>query len=324
MNRLVEAASRGLLLIALGVVFFLINFGILPWHFWLLAIDLWPLILILLGGALVLNRRIPFSAVLLFFLLALVGYALVFGDSSGQRSNVERGWPWHDRGAPFLAHSSGMRSLNVLLEQGVDRADLDLKLGGARFNIRSQGGAEEQQQLLTGEYAWQDSVLDIARQPQLQTLRSGDTVRVTFDGQKAWGMRSLDLNLSPLVRYDLAIDAGAIDGRLDLSELQVEHLKLNTGASKFDLIFGDNGTATEAQVNSGASNVTLEVPDSVGLRVHFSGVVSSTNFMGSGLVLANRDWVSPNYDQAKSKVDLTLSAAAGAVELRRPAAGAAH
>ena len=324
MKKLVDSVSRGLLLIALGVVFFLINFGILSWHFWAVAIDLWPLILILLGAGLLLSRRIPFSAILLVFLLALVGYSLVFGDAIGQRYDFDRDWRWNYNGGPFASHSSGTASLDTPLQQGVNRAALNLNLGGGRFNIQSMAGSEEENQLLTGQYEWQDSVFDNGREPGLQTSRSGDTMRVTFDGEKVRGRQSLNLNLSPKVRYDLDIDAGAIDGRIDLSQLRVENLKLNTGASKFDLIFGDNGLTTQAKVNSGASNVTLEVPESVGLRVHFSGVVSSTNFMGSGLLLDNKDWVSPNYDQAKSKVNLDISAAAGSVNLQRPAAGVTH
>lgn len=80
MKRTFDSISRGMLLISLGVVFFLLNYGKLSWNFWLNVIDLWPLILIFAGIGLLLSRRIPFSTILLIFLLSMVGYSLVMGD----------------------------------------------------------------------------------------------------------------------------------------------------------------------------------------------------------------------------------------------------
>ncbi|MDQ7095842.1 DUF5668 domain-containing protein [Desulfosporosinus sp. PR] len=80
MRREFDTLSRGLFLITLGLVFILINYGLLSWHFWLRVIDLWPLVLILAGIGLVFNRRIPFSAILLIFLLCMLVYSLAVGD----------------------------------------------------------------------------------------------------------------------------------------------------------------------------------------------------------------------------------------------------
>lgn len=80
MNRVFDNLSRGLLLITLGVIFFLLNYGFLSWRLWAHVIDLWPLILILAGIGLLLNRRIPLSTILLIFLLSMVGYSIIVGD----------------------------------------------------------------------------------------------------------------------------------------------------------------------------------------------------------------------------------------------------
>ncbi|HBV89112.1 DUF5668 domain-containing protein [Desulfosporosinus sp.] len=86
MRRISDSLSRGLLLIALGIIFFLLNYGYLSWGLWTHVIDLWPLILILAGIGLLFNQRIPISTVLLIFLLSMVVYSMVVGDkpSTGQ------------------------------------------------------------------------------------------------------------------------------------------------------------------------------------------------------------------------------------------------
>ncbi|MCO5387950.1 MAG: DUF5668 domain-containing protein [Desulfosporosinus sp.] len=80
MKRVFDSVSRGLLLITMGIIFFLLNYGFLSWNLWAHVLDLWPLILILAGIGLLFNRRIPLSAILLIFLLSMVGYSLVVGD----------------------------------------------------------------------------------------------------------------------------------------------------------------------------------------------------------------------------------------------------
>jgi len=89
MRKSFDSISRGLLLITIGVIFFLLNYDILSWNFWFHVSELWPLILILAGIGLLFSRRIPLSAVLLVFLLSMVGYSMVMGDkpSPGQMDN---------------------------------------------------------------------------------------------------------------------------------------------------------------------------------------------------------------------------------------------
>lgn len=80
MRKVFDNVTRGLFLITLGIVFFLLNYGFLSWRIWVHALDLWPLILVLAGIGLLFNRRIPLSMILLIFLLSMVGYSIVVGD----------------------------------------------------------------------------------------------------------------------------------------------------------------------------------------------------------------------------------------------------
>lgn len=315
MRKVFDSISRGLLLITIGVIFFLLNYDILSWSFWFHVADLWPLILILAGIGLLFSRRIPLSAVLLVFLLSIVGYSMVVGDKPlpGQMNNF------------FHARTTETKSINVPLPPDVKKARVNLNLGGAKVSVAALDSGVGEPQLLTGNY--QGLKQGYAGGPDglgLSTHQSGDTLNVTLSST-SFGRNSdninrsdLELNLSRKVHYDLDMSAGAINGTMDLSLLLVDNLKISTGASNFGLEFGDTGLATHGKIDSGASKLTLVIPENVGVTIRLNGVATSTNFMGSGLLLEDKNWVSPQYADAKTKIDLEISMAAGSVQLERP------
>lgn len=317
MRTVFASISRGLLLITIGVIFFLLNYDILSWSFWFHVADLWPLILILAGIGLLFSRRIPLSAVLLVFLLSMVGYSMVMGDKPlpGQMNN------------PFHAGATESKQINVPLPSDIKKARVNLKLGGAQVNVAALDSGVSESQLMTGNYQGKtDNSNQEVNKSGVTTQQSGDTLNATASfgtdmGNVNWGKSersNLELNLSRKVHYDLDMSAGAINGSMDLSRLLVDNLKISTGASNFRLEFGDTGIATHGKIDSGASKLTLVIPENVGVTIRLNGVATSTNFMGSGLLLNDKNWVSPQYADAKTKIDLEISLAAGSVQLERP------
>jgi hypothetical protein len=313
MKSVFNSVSRGLLFIILGVIFFLINFGILSWNFWVSVIDLWPLILILVGISLFFKKRLPFSLILLVFLIALAGYSLIFGERYAPWDSLRYKLP-HYSGSG-ITNSDNSMSTDASLTSDVTKAELKINLNGAIINIGSLDPLNSQSQLCQGSYTWKNM---FGGQPEFGTQQEGDTMRINLSSNMRGGIKnSLELNLSSKVKYFLDINAGAVDGNLDFSQLEVEKFNLKTGASKYTLQFGDNGLTTEGKINSGVSDITLMIPENAGLHVHFDGVACETDFMGSGLLLDNKEWSSPGYDLAKTKINLDISCAAGSVHLMR-------
>lgn len=313
MRSVLESVSRGLLLIVLGVIFFLNNFGYLPWGFWLNAADLWPLLLILGGIGLFFSRKIPMSTVLVIFLIFLVGYSMIFGTNHFEpfRSN----YYWNDR--KDAGGASATVVLDTPLAAGVKKADVELRLGGASVQIQ---GLNDDKNLALGDYDWGGGM--VTRSPEFNTKQTGENAILTLDAEKrnGSGRSDLSLKLTDQVDYAFDIKAGAINGNLDLSMLKVNKFNLDMGASKLNLQFGDTGVSTEASINGAASDIELVIPEQVGVRIRSSSVVSKSDFSNAGLVRAgDKGWVSPNYEQAKSKVDLKISMAVGSIDLKRQA-----
>lgn len=313
MKSVFNSVSRGLLFIVLGVIFFLINFGILSWSFWVSVLDLWPLILILVGISLFFKKRFPFSLILLVFLIALAGYSLIFGERNALWDSLR--YKLHHYSGSGITNSDNSISTDASLPSDITKAELKINLDGALINIGSLDPVNSQSYLCQGSYTWKNM---FGNQPEFGTQQEGDTMRINLSSKMRGGIKnSLALNLSSKVKYSLDINAGAVEGNFNFSQLEVEKLHLKTGASKYELEFGDNGLTTIGKIDSGVSKITLVIPENAGLHVHFDGVASETDFMGSGLLLNNKEWSSPGYDQAKTKINLDISCAAGSVHLIR-------
>jgi hypothetical protein len=243
----------------------------------------------------------------------MVGYSLVVGDKPGPM-------PRHNL---FHRVSDGTGTIDVPLPSNVKKAQVELKLGGAQVQVKDLDSGNGEQ-LMSGTYKWVSRGSDPGPQASVvQIKQSGDTLTATLSsisssGKEERNLSDIALNLSPKVHYDLDIKAGAIDGMIDLSRLMVDNLKIGTGASNFELQFGETGIATQAKIDSGASKLKLVVPESVGLQIRLNGVATSTDFMGSGLLLEDKNWISKNYSEAKTKIDLEITSAAGSVRLERP------
>jgi hypothetical protein len=211
--------------------------------------------------------------------------------------------------------------LIVPQEEGIKNANVTLNLGGADIKLNALP-ISDQTNVLAGHYEWAAKVNPSSdTSPKLSQDRSGDTLNVEFNAEKRIGNGEsmLDFTLNPQIDYkNVEVNAGAFNGTMDLSQLRVSNLDINSGASQLELRFGDTGMNTQAEVNAGASKVTLVVPEQVGLKIKVSGFTNSTNFAGDGLFLQDKEWVSPNYDSAKTKIDMSMSVAAGKIDLVRP------
>ncbi|AGA68502.1 hypothetical protein Desdi_0983 [Desulfitobacterium dichloroeliminans LMG P-21439] len=307
MRQAVDSVFKGLFLILLGLVFLANMYGFLPWDFWSNVVDLWPLLLIFAGVALLLNKRIPFSSILIVFLLALVGYSFV-QSSPSLTSKLPQG---KVSGGQFI-------EISAPLEENVKKAELILNLGGVTMDVQGIEGESQSDQVVNGSYTWRGRMG--SGQPEFSHKTSGDTTRVQFNSEKRTGSgeSKIQLNLSDQVLYNrVNLNSGAVSGTMDFSRLRIEDLEINSGASDIQLRFGDTGVTTKVELSTGATELDLVVPENIGLKINISGIASETNFAGDGLILSSEDWVTPNYNDAKTKIEMDISMVAGKVNLER-------
>ena len=239
-----------LLLIALGLIFLLQNFGFISGVSWLAVASLWPLLLVLIGLDIAFARRWPLPTLaaevaVIAAGLALVAYSpnlspgiFVFGDGDGG-GETDVSAPRGDATAMSLTLNGGAtRSYHVtggasqLVEAHSANPDLRLRVSGSRSGRP-------------------DVRLDQSSSGFFHPVAAGD----------------VEIRLASDVPVSLTINVGAGEFDVDLSDVRVSDAKVNVGASSMRFVLPKPSGDVAIRMNGGASNIVLVVPDGVEARI---------------------------------------------------------
>jgi hypothetical protein len=156
--------------------------------------------------------------------------------------------------------------------------------------------------------------------------RSGDTLNVElrapvdaipFVPLYSRGDLNWDVALNGSVPLTLHFEGGANRTYLNLRDLQVKELRLDTGASTTDIEFPAQAGSTRARIRSGVSSVTMHVPQGVAARIHAGGGLASINVDGTRFQqMSGTEYRSADYDTAANRLDLDVETGVGSVTIR--------
>ncbi len=293
--------SNGLFLIFLGVVFLLFNYGVLNWNFFSSFVNFWPVVLIVIGLGLILNRRIPISFAFLVLGLVMLGMSIFL-------PSVSR--PYFFTPPFYGSYRAVTRSIDYSLAQGAKSGSVSIAGGGAEISL----GA-------TGQGFAQGSVTSNNGEPAIRYESAPARLSVALAKSGRFNPNKpdvLDLKLTDKIPLDLNINAGAVSAKMDFSKIKLNKLELQLGAADVRMIFGETGMQTKGTVKSGASSIVLVVPKDVGLRINFTGALANIDFQGRSLSKSGNTYTSANFDTAASKVDLDMSVAVSSVKVQEP------
>ncbi len=125
---------------------------------------------------------------------------------------------------------------------------------------------------------------------------------------------SLLLNTTMLL--ELTLKTGANDSRVDLSQMQVRRLKLETGASNTLVTLPAAAGETEVHVTGGTAAVKLYIPEGVEARIHTSTGLSGVKVNpGRFLKTADGKYESAAFASAGNRVDIKVDMGLGSIEI---------
>jgi len=278
------------ILITIGVLALLQNFGQLPASFWPTLWRLWPLLLVLVGVELLLGQaRLP-SAV--SFLLALLIIVVTIA-----------GIVYLAQNAPQEPGQTGRETSMQTDAQGATSATARLEFGAGDLIVGATGGAN----IMEGEF----SEL-AARKVEVNYSASGGRgdLRINIAGEglpfatganrNRWSIR-----LNKTIPLDLRIEAGLSSNDLDLSELKLSGLRVEAGLSSTKLRLPTSGDY-EARVSCGMSSTTIVIPEGVAARIRVQSGLSSVTIDEGRFPKSGDIYQSPNYAAAANRVNLTI------------------
>ena len=289
----VEESSRwgigsifwGLLLITIGVLALLNNFGIIVLNLAGLS-QLWPLLFVVWGISMLNVKGMLWRSLMLLMVVAVLGFVVWVAVGAGD----------------FGSRQATVRQTETVaqLDTAVKKVDLYIDAGASKVNVGSEDMKDELRAVL-------DSNVSSLKKT---SSRNGDTERIDLklESRNQWwisGVRNeLDVTLARHLPTLLSLKLGAADLKADLSEVKVDQLKLDIGAASADVRLGANRDNLAVTVNAGASSIDMHIPKNSGVRVEIEGGVSSKEFEG----LKNKGdgiYESSNYASAERKVKIT-------------------
>lgn len=281
-------ATGGLLLIALGVLFFLNNLGLIPWSFWWELLRYWPLALIFLGLYLLL-QELPHGREIFWALLALFLMGLILGMLSqgirAVRTQAHWTYPYHGEQEIRLDLEMGLGDLEVFALENAENL--------VEVNFRGAGTLH----------------------PRVR--RTDGTTEITLKPRKTWGFRKTTclVGISPLLPLRLETRLGIGETVLDLSALHLVRLKVDSGAGHTRVVLPRPLGTLRCDLDIGVGNVELFLPSRVPVRLDLDPGIGKVEVHIPGAFRQGNRFLTPDYEDAQDRLWIRLDSGIGKVRV---------
>jgi hypothetical protein len=259
----------------------------------------WGVVLLLVGmlmlaGAMGITLPNGSSPIDLFWPVALVLAGLWVLIGVFFRGNVEL--------QPASISLQGARRANLRINHGAGEMRLH---GGASANELVRGtfaGGLDQKSSLNGDK------LEVRMRPAKDIL--GFPFFFGPSSQFDW-----DVALNTEIPTELIFNLGANKSTIDLCDMNITDLKLETGASDTRLTLPSRGRI-RADLDLGAASLEVIVPDGVSARIRASIGAADLKVDESRFLRSGNTYQSPDFETATNAADITIDAGAASIKVR--------
>ncbi len=323
----------GLFLLTLGILFLARQWGWLDvnWHS---LVNLWPVLLILAGINLILERRGNPAAFITTIMLAVAVPTTLFGFFARDRDNFGMRWNFNnddnnsdadeeDKGDDANndenndeayrsereqrdANKVQTNTFTELMDPETREAVLKLAGGAGRFVIGAPTTelikADTKQSV--GSYSMSVDRDATTHIPTIELKPAEENADVNLADGKFENRVDVHLNARPIWTMDVALGAG--QGDLDLSAYAVRSLKIAAGAADLAVKLGAKADVTDVKLDVGAASVTLRIPKEVGCRITKDGALNLEQ-LADFTDVGGGEFVSPGYETAAKKMTVRFN-----------------
>ena len=323
----------GIFLLTFGVLFLARRAGQLDvdWHS---LVNLWPVLLILAGVNMILERRGSAAAFVTTIMLAVAIPTTLFGFFARDHEHFGLRWNREDTdneendgddndtnnddsngdGNADNAYRSEREhrdntdtdkvqtnTFSETMDAETREAVLKLSGGAGRFIISSPTAEliKAYTKQSVGSYSMSVDRDATTHIPTIELKPTEENQEVNLSDGKFENRVDVHLNAKPIWTIDVALGAG--QGDLDLSAYAVRNLKVAVGAAELDLKLGSKMDMSDIKLNVGAASVTVHVPKEVGCRVKKDGAMNVEQ-LDDFTDVGGGEFVSPGYDAAAKKM----------------------
>ncbi|NOX48889.1 MAG: hypothetical protein GXO89_18165 [Chlorobi bacterium] len=287
----------GVILVTLGILFAFRNFGVIDFSAHE-VFRLWPLLLVFWGIAIIPLK--PMVKLVLTVITIVIGIIFIL-------NSPVREYHWFNwyRGHDYTQNNESERIEQHFAEAfdtGVVYAKLNLEVAAGDFKVGNT---------CVDLFEFYNEGNSVSYDVNTQREGKKTTIDIKNKGIRIGNNRSheesiLSLNEQPV--WDLDIDVGASDMKMDLRPFKVENIEINGGAAAIDLKVGDRVKEMNISVDAGASSIKIRIPKSSDCEVKFKTILSSQELDGF-IKIKKGLYQTPNFSSTSNKVYIEVDAA---------------
>lgn len=278
--------SLGFILILLGIVLTLNELNIVDFSFRYIIdglIELWPIVLIILGISIIFKNDVLNNVLWIIFLIGVILYG----------SNLQRTYDYNV--------DVEEESISIELEDNIEKGKLELDIGATIFDI--------------GEENYDYTVINHNGYFDYKTVEKNNIQNLTIKNKKRFNIKdrsnNLFLGLNNKIPWIIDIDSGASKGNLDLENIIVEELDLDIGAENINIRLGNKSPSTKIDIDAGASSIDLNIPSNSGIKIKIEGALNSTNLNDLNLIEEGKYLISKDFENNRNKFYIDVDMGVG-------------
>lgn len=308
-----DRLNWGLVLLFIGVMWLLSNFGIVTFY-WSSLWRFWPIFLIIIGINLLVPRHGYGN---LISIIATIGALVFIGYQSSRPSGSwkERStWYAPDEGDDDGDTTERRADFVTAFEEQVKEVNLEIKGGAVEYNV---GGETDELFKAETSSTFAGHVLQSSTRDSIADL----SFRMKNSKNRRWRLRNdgeneakIYLNTSPIWNIKAEVGAGAID--FDLSRYKVKNLTFKGGAASFETKLGMPLESSEISIESGVASIEIAIPRAAACRIHVESGLSSKDFPGFNKQ-SDGSYVTEGFEEASSKYLINLKGGLSSFSVER-------
>ena len=304
----------GIILILIGVLFILQNLNIIDFR-WVSLWRLWPVFLILWGVSILPANNWIKTSLIVIVLAGSVYFMLnrtVAWRDYSPNIHIGRNYDDYDDDEVYNDEGQADQYFNIPFEDSVATASLnfDAAAGSFYINDTSDDLLTFSKKGRTGTYTYyvkstnDNANITIEREGQELFLNNNNT------------HHNVDISLNQAPEWNMNFDIGAAKVNFDLSQFKLKKLDLDGGAASIKIKLGDKLPKSHVNIDAGASEIVLRVPQSAGCDLNLNAVLSGKTISGFEKV-DNGHYRTSNFDESDNKIFITVDAAVSSYKITR-------
>lgn len=277
----------GLLLILIGVLLLINNFGFIDID-WLNLFKLWPLFIIFAGLSALSFKNIIWNIVSVIFAIATVGLIGLIAIRGFDLVDTKNSDSNKIDTAIVKIESNEIKSAFIRIDSGV--SDM-------RINTANQSNIVDA--TLDSDFATlsHKSEKDGTIQRVGLFMETGDNWLESLDN-------SWDVKVTRSMPISLDLNTGASKVDIDFSQAIVDSINIDMGASELVLTLSDNQIMAKVNINSGVSSIKIRVPKDSGVRLDIDDGLTSKKLLDLSKT-EDGIYQSVDYQESGNKIEIT-------------------